>query len=432
MVMWPGKGNEPDSNKPDTKFQEKLLRDAENLLTHARATGVDVDPKLYNAFWAARQSQINGWKDNGWKDLLFLYSSLSKEFIPVTPETLRAGEESAKWTIRKYKLVVVILAVILVPLSIAMFANSKMSEMLIAQIAENNALAVTLATTANERTGRPADAGDPVGGRDPDRALHFSQLQTFSQMSRSIYSRAKQLNYFVWPREEDPSLASKDFEVAPNVPPIDQVYDKIGLYQVVRSFATSVQGTNSVTYGAITAYLLPIMYALLGALAFLVRDFARRTVERSFEPSYTTPTFIAAGIGGGMVGFFNGFTNGASVSPLAVAFLVGYAADVFYSFLETLVQAFRNPGQNAPPKSPKVVVVEKDTISSSSTRSPAEAGEKKLGDNAPDTSRTIGTGLSSFRPNGPGVGSGPDKLPTGANIQPQSGNPNGTEAAKSQ
>ena len=41
-----------------------------------------------------------------------------------------------------------------------------------------------------------------------------------------------------------------------------------------------------------------------------------------------------------MVGLFNNFTvgQGASLPPLAVAFLVGYAADVFFSFLEGSMQ----------------------------------------------------------------------------------------------
>lgn len=43
-----------------------------------------------------------------------------------------------------------------------------------------------------------------------------------------------------------------------------------------------------------------------------------------------------------MLGLFNNFTitQGASIPPLAFAFLVGYAVDAFFSFLEGLMQAF--------------------------------------------------------------------------------------------
>jgi hypothetical protein len=51
---------------------------------------------------------------------------------------------------------------------------------------------------------------------------------------------------------------------------------------------------------------------------------------------------LVALIGGAVVGLFGNFniTQGASISPLAVAFLVGYAVDVFFTFLEGLLQTF--------------------------------------------------------------------------------------------
>jgi len=52
--------------------------------------------------------------------------------------------------------------------------------------------------------------------------------------------------------------------------------------------------------------------------------------------------FFIALIGGMIVGLF-GNISGTSLSPLALAFLVGYAADVFFSFLEGLLQNFRKP-----------------------------------------------------------------------------------------
>jgi len=53
-----------------------------------------------------------------------------------------------------------------------------------------------------------------------------------------------------------------------------------------------------------------------------------------------------------VVGLFTNFnvTQGGSLSPLALAFLVGYAVDVFFSFLEGLLRAFgRTPGAAATP-----------------------------------------------------------------------------------
>ena len=81
-----------------------------------------------------------------------------------------------------------------------------------------------------------------------------------------------------------------------------------------------------------------------------------RDISASLSPSSSSPYlihrsvcsranwahFLIAGIGGAVVGLFSNFTisQGASISPLAIAFLVGYGVDVFFSFLEGLMQSF--------------------------------------------------------------------------------------------
>src|SRR5207244_9998842 len=89
--------------------------------------------------------------------------------------------------------------------------------------------------------------------------------------------------------------------------------------------------------------ILPVLYALLGACAFLLRSFEEQIKTRTFTLSEAhLARFVIAAIGGAVVGLFNNFTitQSASIPPLAIAFLVGYAADVFFSFLEGLFQAF--------------------------------------------------------------------------------------------
>jgi len=113
------------------------------------------------------------------------------------------------------------------------------------------------------------------------------------------------------------------------------------VYQEVRLYATNVQDQASVFWGAISTCILPVLYALLGACAAVLRAFSKQVEARTFAPSYATPArFVIAAIGGGIVGLFNNFSIGQalSLSPLAVAFLIGYAADIFFSFLEGSMQ----------------------------------------------------------------------------------------------
>ena len=120
------------------------------------------------------------------------------------------------------------------------------------------------------------------------------------------------------------------------------------VYQHVRSFAQSVLDSVSLFYGAFASCVLPVLYALFGTCAFLLRNFEQEMISRTFTPSpANSARFLIAAIGGSVVGLFNfTLTQGASVSPLAIAFLVGYAVDVFFTFLEGLLQAFTKKGGN--------------------------------------------------------------------------------------
>jgi hypothetical protein len=130
--------------------------------------------------------------------------------------------------------------------------------------------------------------------------------------------------------------------------------ERTSVYQEVRYFGQSLLDDTSSYYGAINSCILPALYALLGTCAYLLRNFESQMGSRTFIPSHTNSArFLIAGIGGTVVGLFsNNFTitQGASVSPLALAFLVGYAVDVFFAFLEGLLQSFtRNVANPAPP-----------------------------------------------------------------------------------
>jgi len=184
---------------------------------------------------------------------------------------------------------------------------------------------------------------------------------------RAIDARARQLNWFVFKAERDPfaeyrwnrKLSDKEqetnkanqemlkakFQLPVGLPNMPYALDNLTTtYQDVRSFAQDVLDLVSVSYGAITTCLLPILYALLGTCAYLLRSFEEQLRTLTFTPSSraTWARFLIAGIGGAVVGLFGNFsiTEGASISPLAIAFLVGYAVDVFFSFLEGLLQSF--------------------------------------------------------------------------------------------
>ena len=122
-----------------------------------------------------------------------------------------------------------------------------------------------------------------------------------------------------------------------------EVLCKIKTYQLVRTFSSNVQMDYATFVGAIASHALPIIYALLGAYAYRLRLFSETIRKRTYHPSFSdSARMITAVIAGAISGLLNP-AQGLSLSPLATAFLVGYGVELFFKFLDTLINAFGSP-----------------------------------------------------------------------------------------
>src|SRR5262249_30901809 len=134
-----------------------------------------------------------------------------------------------------------------------------------------------------------------------------------------------------------------------------QIKDETEKFQSARAYAKRLQNSESAWYGAIANGLLPPLYAILGALAFLLKTFSEEVKARSFRPSRDTDKarLLIAAIGGGVIGLFSSVVSqGTSLSLLALAFLVGHATDVFFIFLDGLEQVFAKARAGARSETP--------------------------------------------------------------------------------
>jgi hypothetical protein len=183
-----------------------------------------------------------------------------------------------------------------------------------------------------------------------------AKLQQFAAIIRGIDARAQQLNFLIGNVVQDSKLDSVRvnpdarkslFELSAGSTEVaGEVKQKIDFYQDVRYFAKRTQEAAQLAYGAVAACILPILYALLGACASLLRTFADQTRSRTYLSSFANPArLLIAAIGGVVVGLFNNLNIGqaASLSPFGIAFLVGYASDAFFSFLDGLLQSITKP-----------------------------------------------------------------------------------------
>lgn len=335
---------------------ERILEDAKYLLHYAVEAGIEVDPETARRVIAGTRLGHTVWDSADAGELLTAITKLAAKLHPVTAETLRACRDEADDAIRSYKRIVYWLAGFIVPLSMISFVYTSITNTITAELKIANDLAVTLHLQLDTTTPAAPNQAPPSGS--------VTGLQQFTVAMRAIYSRTRQLNSLVVDSVWNPlrvrgepqgdsadqgggRTAYQKMEINPelNANSLLEVRRELDrmtkVYQDVRLFATNVQDYTSVIWGAVSTSILPVLYALLGACASVLRAFSQQVGARTFAPSYATPArFIIAAIGGGIVGLFNNFSigQGLSLSPLAVAFLIGYAADIFFSFLEGSMQ----------------------------------------------------------------------------------------------
>jgi hypothetical protein len=359
-----GSANEVTPNVVPDLYKTQL-EDAEALLQYAADTGFEVDDAIRNDIFAARDAAHRGWSQAMANRLLAALTVLSAKLKPVTGPSLRAciGSDTATKTIKLYRGWAVVLGILIVPYSVVAFAASATCEAIRKDIDVANGLAVSL---VRDLSNQPADSSAPgstqapapadARARDPEE---IKNLQLFAATIRDIRARTTRLSHldfglghdFVPGRSEstltDPASThprQSPFELSvplDNFP--EETTKAIRVYQTVRFNAQSTQESVTTGFGALTSCVLPMLYALLGACAYLIRMFEGQVKARTFTGTdRPTAHFLIAGIGGFVVGLFGDFgaTHGAVLQPLALAFLVGYGVDVFFYFLDGILQTF--------------------------------------------------------------------------------------------
>jgi hypothetical protein len=346
------------SHAAQPAYFDEALQDAERLLKYAAEIGVDAGADTRDHVLQARAASSSGrGSEEITANLLSALTKLAALLRPVSAESLK---DNSQHTVRTYWWVAICLAIVIVPFSVVSFVTSAISTAVRTDITAANDLAVKL----RAQLGPPPQAGTaasvpaavPLG---VDQSDIITELQQYASTIRSIDARARQLNVLVFHAQWDPYAAHRNdpkwihttFQLPPGIPNLAEAAEgRTQVYQDVRYFAQSLLDDVSMYYGAIATCLLPVLYALLGTCAYLLRTFEKQMALRTFTPSVANSArFLIAAIGGAVVGLFNNFniTEGASIPPLAIAFLVGYAVDVFFAFLEGFLQTFTKNTTNS-------------------------------------------------------------------------------------
>ncbi|MGX7000498.1 hypothetical protein [Caballeronia sp. KNU42] len=415
------------------------------MLTYATDKGIRISKQDSQNVAAAGQAFARGkWTNKVESNLYTTKSKLADAIKPVTTETLAPGAlHCARKSTRFYFKATLVIAGILLPLSMVVFANAKLTSSSKALIEANDKMAVTLyneledhrdkiiiqkqvliaassspaSSASTARVGRTAkDAGleripvcmepsgadgatainvgatscslseasltngvtepgmnaDEILADTPSALLIKAALQDFARNNRALYAQTRWLswlnradlrNVYASPWMLDQTTLRENLELRlpiltnPNrlkkhdvsmndetMGPehaIDDGLQKLAVYQDIRAMAQDAERTSDILWAAITTYVLPVLYAVLGSLAFILRDLSEQSVSKTFHPTHgrfvNRVRLVIAVIVGTVIGLFDNFWHDSvvSASPLAIAFIGGYAANTFFAFLDT-------------------------------------------------------------------------------------------------
>jgi hypothetical protein len=120
---------------------------------------------------------------------------------------------------------------------------------------------------------------------------------------------------------------------------------QIRLYQAIREYAQDNVAIDKSYVAATSTYILPCLYALLGAFLYTCRSDPPRKQSDRIEGhnSWYAMAFI---LGATISVFSSLIPKDLLLSPLAVAFLAGYSIDAFTSRLDALVDKMKDPLQS--------------------------------------------------------------------------------------
>jgi hypothetical protein len=325
--------NSPSKTLTNNPF-DTLLAKAELLLEYAADNGINVSECARRAIYNFRLTDQAERNASAVDALLQAYINLSETLKPITAESITETSLERNRGVQKYRKIVFILSLFVIPCSILAFVSSAMSIKIGQEIDEGNSLIVQL------RTSLGADfTANPEKLNEYETLIKTQQLFT---TAKALHETANQIAYTLFglmPPSPDPPT-----RIPPGLPSVAKTLKRIiPEFQDLRQYGQAGRDLVAVIYGAISTCILPVLYALIGVCAKLLGQFERQIRTRTYVQSEANSAqFVVAAIAGGVVGLFNNFTLGqsASIPPLAVAFLVGFSVDVFFSFLETLSQTF--------------------------------------------------------------------------------------------
>jgi hypothetical protein len=111
-----------------------------------------------------------------------------------------------------------------------------------------------------------------------------------------------------------------------------------------QSRVVGVQEEANLIVGVLGAYILPILFGSIGAVAYIIRTISEQIRGSTFSSSSPTRHIMRTALGamaGLVVGLFSDLSTKLSLPPLAVAFLAGYGVEALFSMFDNFIAKFK-------------------------------------------------------------------------------------------
>jgi hypothetical protein len=330
-------------SRTDTPSFGHLLADAELLISYAATTGITLDAKDVETLIGAidRREHAPGDSppvDHEFSQVVMSLTNIVARTKPVTALSLRKTSSDAKHIIRRYVIWVSVVATVIVSMSLITFITAGASDAIKSEIDSANSKVITL----RQRIESKPEVTDDM----------WMELAQLAISARAIDARAATLKMLLFLGStvqapvDEPDWAK--VEINPKKDFAEAYSDIVHEYQKVRSYAQGLRESVSFVYGGVAASILPVFYAGLGALAYMLRRLQQSIRNQTFtNVGVNSAHMLVAAIAGTVISLFNGLFTASTVSipPLGIAFLVGYASDRFFRVLDNLLPARGRLGQ---------------------------------------------------------------------------------------
>jgi hypothetical protein len=369
--------DEQTDASPAARELNTALIDAHQLLAHAASTGLlpgrepaATDAMIKDLIDAQEAARTGSLTPQIIAAFWIAYGRLAHIAGPVTAASLTA---SKLISLIGMKIQSTFLVAAIIVFSIFLFMSNGTLNETSDLIDQQNAAALKLwsdiqVLRTNPDTASAGDGNTVIAGRV------FEETVEFSRKSAWLLQSASRLNFWFTPWWMTSSIENVTFNETNrqgmdhlNVPPglftaaeiRSEAIAQIRAYQSIRDYALGLYKINTLIYSSLSTYFLPTVYALLGAFLYGFRLYSRLIRRNTFLPSaaYSARYYIAA-IAGLVVGLFASLLpKSLALPPLAVAFLVGYAVEAFFSRLDGLIRKLKaSNGAVSVPRTAKATV----------------------------------------------------------------------------